>query len=111
MNRSFTDDENVPIEGDVAAVAGSTLYITCVFLDADTCSSTSATVWVGNENVTATLMPSGTVTETDNTATLKPITAMTGGYTYTVEVTTTLDGVGVTVKKFNIVVSASGAEA
>lgn len=99
MILNFVEEDVYPIEGEVPAVDGDTLNITCIFLDASTVGSSAAAAYLGEEDVTATLMPSGSIVETDNTVTLKPITALTGENTYTVNVTTTLDSSDVRTKK------------
>lgn len=67
-------------------------------------SSTAAAFKVNGSDVSSTLMPSGSHTASGNVQTLKPITAVTGGTTYVVNVTTTIDSGNVETRSFEIIV-------
>ena len=113
MRLNFEENEMWPSEArerDIVAIAGETLNITCVFLEASSVASGSALVYLSNEDVTATVMPSGSVSYVDNAMTLKPITALTGGSDYIVVLTATLDGSDVKSKKIKLVVAEAGEE-
>jgi hypothetical protein len=63
-----------------------------IFQGVTTVTSPSAKVYKNGTEVTSTIMPAGSATASGNTATLKPVTALTGGEYYVVAVTATCDG-------------------
>jgi hypothetical protein len=90
MQLTFAQKELSANESPLKIAEGTTLSFSCVFWD--NVGSTSAKVYRDGEDVTSTIMPSGSVTEAANVATLKPATAWSGGFTYVVVVTTTIAG-------------------
>lgn len=103
-NVTFTKEQAWALEPDIQAVAGETLTITCTYRGAAAVASGSATAWYkrGKTEITATVFPSGSVTASGNTLTLKPLTAMVAGNRYVIVVTGTVDSADVKVKLFAV---------
>jgi hypothetical protein len=111
MKINYAENEVWPLEGDITAVAGASLYITCTFLDASAIAAgaTCAKVYLGNEDVTAAKMAGAdSHVVSDNSVTLKVISSLVAGNDYVVAVTVTLDGSDIVVKKFKIAVDDAG---
>lgn len=108
MNITFQEDMVFGVESPVKLVEGETVTFTCTFWGVP--SSVSCAVYKngGATAVTSTVMPSGSVTISGNTATLKPATAMTGGARYIFAVTGTVSS-DVRVKKFMAIVQKDEA--
>lgn len=81
-------------ESPVRMVAGETRTFTLVFQGVTAVTNPSAAVYKGGtgSDLAGTVMPSGSHSASGNTATLKPLTSLTAGETYTVAVTATCDG-------------------
>ena len=92
--KELTALPNTPLvqESPVILVAGETRTFTVVFQGVTAVTSPSAIVYKGGADVSSTVMPSGSASASGNTATLKPLTALTAGETYVVAVTATCDG-------------------
>ncbi len=89
-------------ESPVSVVAGDTRTYTVTFEGATSVSSPSAVAYQDGSLVTSTVFPSGSITASGATVTLKPFVAPTpGGETYVVDLTATVDG-NTQVKKLKI---------
>jgi len=94
------------VESPVALVAGVTTTIAIRYWGTPSAGSvTIKRILPDGESadLSATLFPAGTITYGSSTMTLKPMTALTGGYTYILRPYATVGG-DVTVKKcyFNV---------
>ena len=102
---TFTEEDAWAVEGapsnPLRLIEGSTVTLACEFWGAVT--SPSAAVYRNRQNVTSTVMPSGSHSASGAVATLKPLTALLGGSRYVIAVTGTVSG-DVWVKKIECVV-------
>ena len=98
---TFTEDQVFAVQSRIDAVEGSTVTLACTFWGAVT--SPGATVYRNRQDVTSTVMPSGSHSASGSVATLKPLTALVGGARYIIAVTGTVSG-DVWIKKVMIVV-------
>lgn len=89
------------IESPIVRAEGITETFTLRVLGSGTLSSVSAKVYKKKKDVTATVMPSGSVSVVTNSVALKPITGLVGNSKYVVDVTLTTGG-AVKVYKFMI---------
>ena len=80
------------VESPLTVVAGETLTLSLTWLGATSVSAPGATVYHNGTDETSTIMPSGSHSASGNVQTLKPITAMTGGETYVIAASATVDG-------------------
>ena len=103
MSKSITFTEVQPFakESPIKVVEGSTVTLACMFWG--TVTSPGAAVYRNRQTVTSTVMPSGSHIASGKVATLKPLTAMTGGARYIVAVTGTVSS-DVWVKKVEVIV-------
>ena len=101
INLNATQSGAWLVESPLVSVAGETTTYSVTYLGSSSVSSVTGTVYQNKSDVTSTIMPSGSTSASGNVATLKPITAMTGGKKYVITVTATVDG-NVVVKKFMI---------
>ena len=89
-------------ESPVSVVAGDTRTYTVTFEGAVSVSSPSAVCYQDGSLVTSTVFPSGSITASGQTVTLKPFVAPTpGGEVYVVVLTATVDG-NTQVKKLKV---------
>lgn len=100
-NVNVTTKDIWAIESPWGSAAGESLTFTLTYLGASSVSSVTATVYQNKTDVTSTVMPAGSTSASGNVATLKPLTAMTGGKKYVVSVSATVDG-NTVVKKFQV---------
>ena len=107
MNITFTEKGIWADESPRPVVEGATINISATYWGTPT--TVSAVVYRNTTDVSSTCMPSGSVSITGNTATLKPLTAMTGGNRYVVAVTGTVGG-EVHVKKMMLICSKDEAQ-
>ena len=101
MNVTFTSAGVFAAESPIKAVEGSTITLACTFWAAVT--SPSAKVYRGGTEYTSVVMPAGSASASGNVATLKPLTALVGGFRYIVAVSGTVAG-DVHVKKIEVIV-------
>lgn len=102
---TFTEEEAFAVEGQpsnpLRLIEGSTVTLACTFWGAVT--SPNAAVYRNRQNVTSTVMPTGSHIASGSVATLKPLTALVGGARYVIAVTGTVSS-DVWVKKIEVVV-------
>lgn len=96
-------------ESPIELVAGAEPTYTITFTGATTVSATAATHEIykngGGSDLSTTLL-SGSLSASGNVLTLKKLTNLAGGNTYTNSIKCTVDGV-VEVRKFDVVVQKS----
>lgn len=94
MNVTMTEAQPYAKESPLTIVEGTTLTFAVAFWDTVTAASASANVYRTDDgsDVTSIIMPSGSVTISDNVVTLKPATAWSGGFRYVVKTTSTVNG-------------------
>ena len=102
INLTALSDKIMCVESPVSVVEGETITFSVTFWGAATTSSTIVYRNQSSTAVTATIMPSGSQTESGNVVTLKPATAFTGGSRYIFAVTATVAG-NVRVRKFMVI--------
>lgn len=107
MNITFKQYDIYALESPKAVVEGATINIVATFWGTPT--NVSAKVYKNKNDVTSTVMPSGSVTISGVTAALKPLTALAGGNNYVVAVTGTVGG-EVHVKKMRLIVQKDETE-
>lgn len=79
-------------ESPVTVVAGATRTYTVTYEGASSVSSPSAIAYKDGTDVSATVFPSGSITASGTTVTMKPLTALSGGEVYVIAITATVDG-------------------
>lgn len=107
MNVNFMIDKPYALETPIPVVEGESLTFACTYWAAPT--SVSAKAYRNGQDVSATVFPSGSITISGNTATLKPATGFIGGGRYVIAVTGTVEG-DVLVRKILLIVSKDEAE-
>lgn len=104
ISLTATQEDAFVLNSPKTLVEGEGITYSITYLNATTCSSPSAIVYRnGNNDVTSTVMPSGSHSATGNVVTLKPITGLVGNATYIIAVTATVDG-NTRVKKIKLIV-------
>lgn len=98
MILNFVASKDFANESPVRVVEGVTDTPSCTYWD--TVTSVTAVAYKRKKVVTSTVFPSGSISTSGKTATLKPMTSLTYG-SYVVAVTGTVGG-NVVVKKFQV---------
>ena len=80
------------IIGEVEQGEREAVSYSIVFDDYSTVTLANVYVYRGSTDVTSTVMPSGAHSTSNNVVTLKPLTALTGGDTYIIDITVTVTG-------------------
>jgi hypothetical protein len=84
---TFRERELFAIESPLPVTEGVSITLACTWWN--TPSSVSAKVFKGTTDVTTTCMPTGSVSISGYVSSLKPITALVGGFKYVIAVTGT----------------------
>lgn len=94
MNVNFVQEDvyspDASPSNPLRLIEGSTVTLACTYWG--TVTSPSVLVYRNRQDVTSTVMPSGSHTVSGAVATLKPLTGLVGGSRYVVSVTGTVGG-------------------
>jgi len=109
-NITFISESAWAVESPIDAVAGDTIVFSCGLrnMGTPTSSGTSAKCYRNKTDTSSTNFPSGSLTVSGTTITLKPLTALVGGNKYVVSVTIASSDGQVRVRK--ILVNVQKAE-
>ena len=104
ISLNATEKAAFVLESPLTVVEGESITYSVTYLGITTCSSPTALVYRnGSNDVTSTVMPSGSHSAAGNVVTLKPATGMVGNANYVIAVTCTADG-NTRVKKIKLIV-------